>query len=233
MASIPNNPGEDAATAAKRLRSLRELWDPNWVAESWIADEVNLIPRPRGWIDQYCPGTKLAVTEYSWGADDGPSGALAQAEVMAIFGREGVDLATRWVAPEPGTRTVDAFRLFLDYDGAGGVVDGTSVRATSNDLDDVTAYAAEDGALLRVLLFNHDLVAREANVAIAGLGGPGILYRFTGASPLATIGAVATNAAGFSVTLPARSASLVVVPAGLFADGFETANTSRWSITLP
>ncbi len=122
------------------------------MAESWIADEVNLIPRLRGWIDQYCPGTKLAVTEYSWGADDGPSGALAQAEVMAIFGREGVDLARRWVAPEPGTRTVGAFRLFVDYDGAGGVVGGTGVEATSNNLDGVTAYAAEDGALPRVLL---------------------------------------------------------------------------------
>ncbi|NJL28427.1 MAG: endoglucanase, partial [Thermoanaerobaculia bacterium] len=160
------DPGEDAATAAKRMRSLRELWDPSWVAESWIGDTVQLIPRLRGWIDQNCPGLGLAITEYSWGSDDGPSGALAQAEVLAIFGREGVDIATRWVAPEPGTRTVDAFRLFLDYDGAGGRVDGTSVRATSGDFEDVTAYAVEDGAVLRVLLFNHEVTAREADVAI-------------------------------------------------------------------
>ena len=229
----PDNPGEDAATAAKRLRSLRELYDPTWVAESWIADEVNLIPRLRGWIDQYCPGTQLAITEYSWGSDNGPSGALAQAEVLAIFGREGVDLATRWVAPEPNTRTVDAFRLFLDYDGAGGRVDGTSVRATSNDAEDVTAYAAEDGAVMRVLLFNHDTVARSANVALTSLGGPGTLYRFDGANALALIGPVSTTASGFSLELPARSASLVVLPLGLFADGFETGNSSRWSITVP
>lgn len=227
------SPGEDAATAAKRLRSLRELWDPTWVAESWIADEVNLLPRLRGWIDTYCPGMGLAVTEYSWGSDNGPTGALAQAEVMAIFGREGVDIATRWVAPEPNTRTVDAFRLFLDYDGNGGRVDGTSVRATTNDVEDVTAYAVEDGAVLRVLLFNHDLVAREANVAVASLGGPGTLYRFDAANPLATIGPVATNSNGFTLTLPARSANLVVLPFGLFADGFETGNTTRWSITTP
>lgn len=228
-----NEPGEDPATAAKRLRSLRELWDPTWVAESWIADSVQLIPRLRGWIDQNCPGTKLAITEYSWGADDGPTGALAQAEVMAIFGREGVDLATRWVAPEPGTRTVDAFRLFLDYDGSNTVIDGTSVRATSSDAEDVTAYAIEDGAVLRVLLFNHDTAARAANVALSSLNGPGTLYRFDAATPLQAIGPVATNATGFSLTLPARSASLVVLPIGLFADGFEAGNTTRWSTTLP
>jgi hypothetical protein len=228
-----SNPGEDPATSAKRLRSLRELYDPAWVAESWIGEPVYLIPRLRAWIDQYCPGTKLAVTEYSWGADDGPSGALAQAEVMAIFGREGVDLATRWVAPEPNTRTVDAFRLYLDYDGSGGRVGGTSVRATSSDIEDVTAYAAEEGAILRVLLFNHDIVARQANVAVSSLSGSGTLYRFTAASPLATIGPVSTNAGGFSVELPARSASLVVLPIGLFADGFETGNTSRWSLAVP
>ena len=48
------------------------------------------------------PGTKLAITEYNWGNDDGISSALAQAEALAIFGREGVDLATRWVAPGGG-----------------------------------------------------------------------------------------------------------------------------------
>ena len=152
---------------------------------------------------------------------------------MAIFGREGVDIATRWVAPEPNTRTVDAFRLFLDYDGNGGRVDGTSVRATTTDVEDVTAYAIEDGAVLRVLLFNHDIAEREASVAVASLGGPGTLYRFDAANPLATIGPVATDSNGFSLTLPARSANLVVLPLGLFADGFETGNTTRWSITSP
>jgi hypothetical protein len=227
------DPGEDAATAAKRLRSLRELWDPTWVAESWIGDEVNLIPRLRGWIDEHCPGMGLAITEYSWGSDDGPTGALAQAEVLAIFGREGVDIATRWVAPEPGTRTVDAFRLFLDYDGDGSRIDGTSVSATSNAVADVAAYAVEDGGLLRVLLFNHDTVARVANVAVPGLGGPGTLYRFDAATPLGPAGSVATTATGFDLNLPARSATLAVFPLGLFADGFETGSTSRWSAHVP
>lgn len=228
------NAGEDAPTAAKRMRSLRELWDPTWTAESWINDTVQLIPRMRGWVEANCPGTKLAITEYSWGSDDGPSGAIAQAEVLAIFGREGVDLATRWVAPEPGTRTVDAFRLYLDYDGNGSRVVGTSVRATSDDVADVAAYAVEDGSLVRVLLFNHDTVARLADVAVAGgVVGDGAAWRFDGATALASIGTVPTTVDGFSMELPARSATLVVLSTGLFADGFESGNTSAWSTAVP
>ena len=127
-------------------------------AESWIGQPVNLIPRMRDWIDDHCPGTGLALTEYRWGADDGPSSALAHAEALAIFGREGVDVATRWVAPEPGTRVVDSFRLFLDYDGAGSRAVGDSVRAASGDVEDVGgtwaqcfAYGSRNGDTLALL----------------------------------------------------------------------------------
>ncbi len=77
--NVALNDDDSAATAARRLRSLKELYDPGWVSESWIADlgdtdanhysKPNLIPRVRAWIDQYCPGTKLAITEYNWGND--------------------------------------------------------------------------------------------------------------------------------------------------------------------
>ena len=231
----PGDSGEDAATSARRLRSLRELWDPTWVAESWIDQPVNLIPRMRDWIDDHCPGTGLALTEYRWGADDGPSSALAHAEALAIFGREGVDVATRWVAPEPGTRVVDAFRLFLDYDAAGSRVVGDSVRAASGDVVDVGAYAiVTPEAKLLVLLFNRDVAARQAEVTIAGgAEGDGILYRFDPANPLAEVGPVPVTGARFSLALPARSASLVAIPLALFADGFESGGTTAWSSSTP
>ena len=42
-----------------RLRSLKSLYDPNYVDESWIGSccgaAVNLIPRMRGWIDARYP----------------------------------------------------------------------------------------------------------------------------------------------------------------------------------
>lgn len=231
----PGDSGEDPATSARRLRSLRELWDPSWVAESWIGEPVELIPRLRGWVDDHCPGTGIAITEYRWGADDGPSSALAHAEALAIFGREGVDLATRWVAPEPGTRVVDSFRLFLDYDGAGSRAVGESVRAVSGDVEDVGSYAVvTPEARLLVLLFNRDLVSRQAQVTIAGgAQGDGVLFRFDPDDPLAEIGPVPVAGGGFTLALPARSASLVEIPLAVFADGFESGGLGAWSQTAP
>ena len=228
--------GEDAATSAKRLRSLKELYDPTWTAESWVGDQVRLIPRLKEWIAQECPGIKLAITEYKWGPDNGPSGALAQAEVLAIFGREGVDLATRWVAPAPGTLAEDAFELYLSYDGAGARVDGDSVRATSADREAVTTYAVRGApSSLFVLLFNHDTVARDAQVTVASRMAAGALplYRFAGGQPLASAGTATRTASGFSAPLPARSATLAVVPLDLGngllqIDDFEGGDVGHW-----
>jgi len=231
----------DEQTAGLRLRSLKELYDPTWSSESWIgtlgnydANQYNnpqLIRRVKAWIAAECPGTKLAITEYQWGSDAGASSALAQAEVLAIFGREGVDLATRWIAPKPGSRVERAFRLFLDYDGQGSRVVGDSIRAVSASVDQLGSYAVDlPGQRTMVLLFNKDTVAHTAQIALdAPRNGNWQLYRFDAASDVAQAanGSIAGSAISVA-SLPARSASLLVLPAGaatgtgrVFANGFE------------
>ncbi len=212
---------EDAETAARRLRSIKELYDPSYVSESWIGQPVFLIPRMRDWIDQHCPGMGLALSEYKWGPDDGPTGALAQAEALAIFGREGVDIASRWEAPQPGTRSEDAFRLYLDYDGSGARLEGESVRATSSDVDAVGAYAVRSaGQALYVLLFNKDTVVRDVDVTVAGgLNGTIEIHAFDTTQSLGSRGSIAADGAGFSLTLPARSATLAVALGPGLANG--------------
>jgi hypothetical protein len=207
---------ESAATSALRLRSLKGLYDPAYVDESWIGQSTRMIPRMKEWIAARLPGAKIAITEYNWGNDDGPSSALAQAEALAIFGREGVDLATRWVAPNPGSRVEDAFRLYLDYDGRGSKVAGDSVRATSSSIDAVGAYAiavpASAGKRLFVLLFNKDTADRQTGVQVAGgVTHAATLYRFGAGSRLAAAGSVTPAGGSLSLTLPARSATLMVV----------------------
>jgi hypothetical protein len=214
-AGVALSDDESAATAARRLRSLRSLYDPNYVDESWIGTPVRLIPRMKEWIAARAPGTKLAITEYSWGNDDGPSSALAQAEALAIFGREGVDVATRWVAPAEHSRVEDSFLLYLDYDGGGSAVEGTSVRATSDAPDAVGSYAIQrqDGRLY-VLLFNRDTAARDATATIAGAtDGNAVLYRFAAAARLAAAGTVPVAGGSLGLTLPPRSATLAVIDA--------------------
>src|SRR5262249_14492166 len=101
----------------RRNRSTRSLWDPNYVDESWISDKVRLIPRLRTWVNAYYAGTRTGITEYNWGAETHINGATAQADLFGIFGREGLDLATRWIAPPSGSLVQSAFWMYRDYDG--------------------------------------------------------------------------------------------------------------------
>ena len=111
---------DDVSTAMqqRRNRSTRSLWDPNYVDETWINDRVRLIPRMREWVDAQYPGRALAVTEYSWGAEGHINGATAQADVLGIFGREGLNIGTRWVVPATTTPTFKAFQMYRNYDGS-------------------------------------------------------------------------------------------------------------------
>ena len=208
---------EGSSASLRRLRSLRSLYDPTYVDESWIGQPVNLIPRVKQWINNRLPGAKLAITEYNWG-DGGISSALAQAEALAIFGREGVGLAARWEAPREYSLVEDAFRLYLNYDGQGGRVSGRSVQTASSKVDAVGAYtvlADNSEDRLYVLLFNKDTIVRQVDVALTtgGLAGPvPTFFRLdeSGLQPLNP--KVGLNPKGFSVSLNPRTATLAVVP---------------------
>jgi hypothetical protein len=227
---------DSPTTSARRLRSLKELYDPDWVSESWISDlgdsdanhydKPDLIPRVRAWIDQYCPGTKLAITEYNWGNDDTSSGAVAQAELFGIFARDGVDLATRWVAPSANTRAERAYTLFLDYDGAGSKVEGSSVAATSANVDQIGAYAfVATGGRTIVLLTNKDTVTHDAVLTFdSAHNSTWRLFGFDAANEVHLIASGSMSGTGLTLSaLPAISANVLVIEGGdgIFANGFD------------
>ena len=232
----PPNGSETAEISARRLRLLKELHDPGWDAESWLADLGNsppwhysrpqLIPRVRTWIDAACPGTGLSISEYNWGADNGGSSALAQAEALAIFAREGVDMAARWVAPKAGSLVERAFRLYLDFDGLGDSIQGESVHATSANADMLGAFAVRQaGRRSMLLLFNKAISSTTAAIDIdTHLSGPWKLYQFTAGSDLSLVDSGTINSSTLVLSnLPPRSASLLVLPdvERIFADGFD------------
>jgi hypothetical protein len=233
--NVALNDDDSPATAARRLASLKELDDPTWVSDSWIADlgdtdanhydKPNLIPRVRAWIDQYCPGTKLAITEYNWGNDGTASGAVAQAELFGIFARDGVDLATRWIAPGANTLAERAFTLFLDYDGAGSKVQGNSVAASSANGDQLGAYAFQSGARTMVLLTNKTTSTQDAALTFAQAPGSSWkLYGFDATHALHLLGSGSFGGASLTLSaLPAMSASLLVIEGSdtIFKNGFD------------
>ncbi|HEY6214224.1 MAG TPA: glycoside hydrolase family 44 protein, partial [Vicinamibacterales bacterium] len=224
----------DASNQALRLRSTRALWDATYVDESWIADAgpdggiVRLIPRMRDWVNGSYPGTKLAVTEYNWGGLEHINGALTQAEILGIFGREGLDLATLWAYPDssnglgydhfetlPGAY---AFRMYRNYDGAGSRFGDTSVSATSSDQAQLSIFAAErasDSALTLMIINKTITTSVPATVNIAGFapGSTARLFRYSDANLNAIVSLPDQPIAGssFNLTFPANSITLVVV----------------------
>ncbi|MCL2178686.1 MAG: glycoside hydrolase family 44 protein [Cystobacterineae bacterium] len=111
--------GTDAQTNALRLRMTRSLWDATYKEESWVNEKMHLIPRMRAWVAQNYPGLKLSIGEYNFGAENHPSGGLAQAEALGRFAQEGLDYAFAWYYPKKSSAAAQAFRAFRNYDGKG------------------------------------------------------------------------------------------------------------------
>lgn len=158
----------DEETQAARLRAIRSLWDPSYVDESWINEPIYLIPRMREWVKANYPGTKLSISEYNFGALTHINGALAQAEVLGIFGREGLDMATLWALPGGDVPGAYVFRLFLNYDGEGGQFGDTSIAAESSEWDTLSVFAAErstDGAVT-VMIVNKSAAEQTAVLSL-------------------------------------------------------------------
>ena len=235
LAGLDNDPvaGEQADMQARRMRSLREMYDPAYVSESWMGQTAypipNFLPRARAAINAHCPGVKLALTEYKWGPDNGITGAISQAELLAIFGREGVDYAARWVAPDVGSLAEHAFRMYLDFDGANSRVVGDSIPASSSAADAIGAYAVDQTAgKLFVLLFNRDTIARTINLSVAGANAVSYdAYRLSasGYSQVAAAVPVVGNALSL-VDVGSYTAHLLVINKAsvsnlMFANGFE------------
>ena len=153
------NDKDDPQTDARRLRSTRALCGiPTYIDESWINDTIEFIPRMRKAIADHYPGTKLFISEWNFGNDKQINGALAIADVLGIYGREGVDAAPYWRNPEVGSPGWFAFTMHGNYDGKGTRFGGSALPVESTDDLNIGVYAAVDptSGMLRVMLVNRD-----------------------------------------------------------------------------
>src|SRR6185295_17500358 len=101
-------------------------------------------PRLRNWGDTYYyAGTPIGITEYNWGAEGHINGATTQADIFGIFGREGLNLASRWTTPDTSTPTYKAIKMYRNYDGNKSTFGDVSVSAGGTNPDQVAVFAAE------------------------------------------------------------------------------------------
>ncbi|HLK61333.1 MAG TPA: glycoside hydrolase family 44 protein [Chthonomonadaceae bacterium] len=143
--------GTDPGLIQARLQAPRSLWDPNYREDSWIVrdalhEPLRLLPRLKEKIARNYPGTKLSITEYNYGGGNHISGALAEADVLGLFGREGVFAAALWHLSGNERFIYSGFAMYRNFDGKGGHFGDTSIAAQTSDAEKSSVYASIDSA---------------------------------------------------------------------------------------
>ncbi|HEY5375285.1 MAG TPA: glycoside hydrolase family 44 protein [Polyangiaceae bacterium] len=210
-----------AGMAAARVQAPRSLWDSTFLEKSWITDytgaPIALIPWLNTLIANDYPGTKLAISEWSFGGGNDVSGALAAADTLGIFGVQSVGLAAYASSSVSDQFVSAAFNAFRNYDGAGAGFGDTSVGATTNSVAYAPVYASVDSAdpdRVVVIAINRSdsAIPTTLNVDHTASYVSAQVYQLTSASASLVAGApvTASSANSFNLSLPAFSISVIV-----------------------
>jgi fibronectin type 3 domain-containing protein len=227
--------GNDDSPSGQQARNseTRILWDPTFQDPSWYGDigingrVVNWIPTLKAMVNQYHPGLQTGCTEYNWGDEANLNGATTQADVLGIYGREGLDLATRWtVAKNTGTTpttyyvTYLASQIYRNYDGNHSTFGDVSISAATANPDNLSAFAAtrsSDGALT-VMVINKQQGSTPVTVSLANFASTGTAqaWQINSASQtsIARLSDVTVANNAITTTVPSQSITLFVIPAG-------------------
>jgi len=227
--------GNDDSLAGQKARNAetRILWDPNFQDPSWYGDigingrVLNWIPTLKAMVNTYHPGLQIGCTEYNWGDEANLNGATTQADVLGIYGREGLDVATRWTVAKntntnPATYYVTnlASQIYRNYDGKNSTFGDTSVSATTSNPDNLSSFAGvrgSDGALT-VMVINKQQGSTPVTVSLANFATAGTAqaWQINSASQtsIARLADVAVTSNAITTTVPAQSVTLFVIPKG-------------------
>jgi hypothetical protein len=235
----------DTGAQAARLNSTRVFWDPTYTDPNYPqpnyttdanftsscsvpAQAPQVIPMMQTWIKNDYPGTKTAITEYNWGGQESINGALAQADILGIFGSYGLDVGTLWGAPDPTTQVpgLKAFQIYRNYDGNNSTFGNQALASTSTNQGQLAVYGAlrsSDNSYTIVVLnktFGDLTSAVSLAHHTAATNETAKVYLYSNAN-LSTIVAqtpvaVAPPATGttstITTTFPAQSITLLIVP---------------------
>jgi hypothetical protein len=144
-----------------RMQAPRSLWDYDYHERSWIEQYYGqwlpILPPLKSSINTYYSDTNLAITEYAYGGEDHYSGGIATADVLGIFGKYGVYLATYW---GEGAYVDAAIKMFRKYDFRTNATFGDmNVPATMSNKVDSSIYASifdSNNNVLHLIVLNKN-----------------------------------------------------------------------------
>jgi hypothetical protein len=163
----------NAQLQAATVKCAGYYWDPATVNpdtdNTWTANEEPNpgipfhIPRFKAMVNAIYPGTPLSYTEWGAGlaqnAGSDFSTAIADADTLGVFGREGLSFASRWDGPSPGTAEYEAWKMYTNYDGAHHMFEPLSISAANNGNSDLfSSYASlnSTGTTMTIMVLNKD-----------------------------------------------------------------------------
>ncbi len=178
--------------ASQCVQNPRMFWDPNYTSLSASATDAidfgwsglnnyfdtnwyprKIIPRLQSKIAAAYAANQpgLSFSEYNSGCETAIAGAVAQADNLGIFGREGVFSATAWPLQSTSNNyLVAAFDAYRNYDGNGSTVGDTAVSATTSDVTNTSVYAfahSENANAIDLVIVNKSAAAVTPTISIA------------------------------------------------------------------
>ncbi len=152
------------------LQGVRTLYEEGFQENSWIGDMIQwapsdfpLLPRVQEAIDEYYPGTKLAITEYDFYGSNQIEGAVVEAEALGCFADNNVYLATYW-GDGNSPYTFSAINLYTNYDGKGSSFGDTLLETSIEDTSLSNAYASvdsDDDSQVNIVITNKNTEKAE------------------------------------------------------------------------
>lgn len=169
--------GNSPALIEARVQSPRSLWDPVYKEESWITQwstggPIKLIPRMRDKIGANYQSTKLAFTEWNYGGGGDISGGVTVADVLGVYGREGVYAAAYWHLKSDESYAYGGFDMFRNFDNAGAKFGDASASVSNPSPDLVSVYASLDSvkAGRRVFVLVNKSLTDSRTIELSGVG---------------------------------------------------------------
>ncbi len=225
----------DTQEQIERMNSTRVFWDqaytdpdtgnqpfpqPNYSTDSNYtsscsppAQAPQLIPMLQKWVASDYPGTKTAIDEYNFGGLEAINGAVVQADILGIFGRQGLDMGAFWPTTNynqqgPGNY---AFGMYRNYDGNDSTFGDTYLYATStasgaDGEGQLAVYGAQrtSDKAITVMVINKTYGSLTSTISLENLsaasGTTAQVYQYSDAN----LNAIAQRA-GVSVTPPSGS----------------------------
>jgi len=195
------------------------ITDPNYTTSCTVpAQAPQVIPMMQSWVTNEYPGTKTAIDEYNFGGLESINGAVVQADILGIFGRQDLGMSALWPSEQysaqgPGNYAFAMYRNYdLANDGAtfGDVYLYASSSASGADAEGKLAiYGGQrstDGAIT-IMVINKTYGSLTSTISLenipASSGTTALVYQYSNAN-LNTI----VKQAAVSVTLPSGSGTV-------------------------